>query len=37
VQSDRVMNDAFWIGVFPGLSEPMLEYVVHTIRDFCRG
>jgi CDP-4-dehydro-6-deoxyglucose reductase, E1 len=36
-QSDRVMNDAFWIGVFPGLTEPMLEYVVDTIRAFCRG
>jgi CDP-4-dehydro-6-deoxyglucose reductase, E1 len=36
-QSDRVMNDAFWLGVYPGLSEPMLEYVIETVRSFCRG
>ena len=25
--SDRVMNDAFWVGVYPGLTGEMLEYV----------
>lgn len=28
--SDRVMNQAFWIGVYPGLTEEMLSYVVET-------
>jgi CDP-6-deoxy-D-xylo-4-hexulose-3-dehydrase len=32
--SDVVMNDTFWIGVWPGLSEKMLEYVVQVIYDF---
>jgi CDP-6-deoxy-D-xylo-4-hexulose-3-dehydrase len=35
-QSDRVMNDAFWVGVFPGLTEEMLRYVADTIRDKVR-
>lgn len=34
-QSDAVMNDAFWIGVFPGLDEPRLQYMAQTIREFC--
>lgn len=34
--ADQVMNDAFWIGVFPGLTSEMLDYVLDTIRAFCR-
>lgn len=33
--SDQVMNDAFWVGVYPGLTEDMLSFVVDTIRGFC--
>jgi CDP-6-deoxy-D-xylo-4-hexulose-3-dehydrase len=25
--TDGIMNDAFWVGVYPGLSDEMLEYV----------
>ncbi len=32
--SDHVMNNVFWIGVYPGLTEPMLDFVGKTIRDF---
>jgi CDP-6-deoxy-D-xylo-4-hexulose-3-dehydrase len=32
--SNVVMNDTFWIGVWPGLSEKMLEYVVQVFYDF---
>jgi len=28
--SDVVMNQTFWIGVWPGLTEQMLEYVIET-------
>lgn len=28
--SDRVMNQLFWIGVYPGLTSEMLDYVVDT-------
>jgi CDP-6-deoxy-D-xylo-4-hexulose-3-dehydrase len=33
--TDRVMNGAFWIGLYPGLSEEMLEYSASSIREFC--
>lgn len=29
--SDIVMNNTFWIGVWPGLTEDMLNYVIETI------
>jgi CDP-6-deoxy-D-xylo-4-hexulose-3-dehydrase len=34
--ADKIMNYVFWLGVFPGLSEEMLTYVVKNIREFCR-
>ncbi|MGY6529676.1 MAG: lipopolysaccharide biosynthesis protein RfbH [Cyanobacterium sp.] len=33
--ADKIMNCVFWIGLFPGLTEEMLNYVVKTIKDFC--
>jgi CDP-4-dehydro-6-deoxyglucose reductase, E1 len=32
--SDFVMNNVFWLGVYPGLTEPMLAYVAEVIREF---
>jgi len=32
--TDIVMSDTFWIGVYPGLSESMLEYVADKIETF---
>jgi CDP-6-deoxy-D-xylo-4-hexulose-3-dehydrase len=29
--TDFVMNQVFWIGVFPGLTEPMLDYVIESM------
>jgi len=34
--TDRVMRDAFWIGVYPGLTPAMLDYMVDSIRSCCR-
>ena len=31
--SDRVMNGAFWIGVYPGLTPAMLDYVLQSINE----
>jgi CDP-6-deoxy-D-xylo-4-hexulose-3-dehydrase len=31
--SDRVMNRAFWIGVYPGLTPAMLDYVLESINE----
>ena len=32
--SDVVMNQTFWIGVWPGLTEQMLDYVIETFNNF---
>jgi CDP-6-deoxy-D-xylo-4-hexulose-3-dehydrase len=28
------MNNTFWIGVFPGLTQEMLQYVVEEFKNF---
>jgi CDP-6-deoxy-D-xylo-4-hexulose-3-dehydrase len=33
--SDRVMNQVFWIGVYPGLTQAMLDYVLETINEIA--
>ena len=33
-QTDFVMNQTFWIGVYPGLSEAMLDYAASEIKRF---
>ncbi len=35
--TDVVMNRGFWIGVYPGLTAPMREYVAGAIRTFVKG
>ncbi len=35
--TDIVMNDTFWIGVWPGLTIPMLDYMIETIHDLMGG
>jgi CDP-6-deoxy-D-xylo-4-hexulose-3-dehydrase len=30
--TDFVMNQVFWIGVYPGISGEMLEYTLETFR-----
>lgn len=32
--TDTIMSQTFWIGVYPGLSEEMLEYVVQKLKAF---
>jgi CDP-6-deoxy-D-xylo-4-hexulose-3-dehydrase len=32
--TDHVMNNVFWIGVFPGLTKEMLDYIAKTAIDF---
>lgn len=34
--TDRIMRDTFWIGVYPGMSEEMIDHMLNVIVDFCR-
>ncbi len=34
--TDLVMNNLFWIGVYPGLTKPMLDYIEKTLVNFFR-
>jgi CDP-6-deoxy-D-xylo-4-hexulose-3-dehydrase len=34
--ADRIMNESVFIGVYPGLTEAMLNYLVETIAGFCK-
>ena len=35
--ADAIMNRALFVGVYPGLTRPMLDYMVEKIRDFVRS
>jgi CDP-6-deoxy-D-xylo-4-hexulose-3-dehydrase len=35
--TDCVMNNLFWVGVYPGLTQEMLEYMIHTFDMFFEG
>ena len=32
--TDRIMNDTFWIGLYPGLSDHHLKFMLEKIQDF---
>jgi len=34
--ADRIMNESLFVGVYPGLTSAMLDYMIETIRSFCR-
>lgn len=31
--TDRIMRDSFWVGVYPGMSDEMIDYMAATIRE----
>ncbi|ABQ27939.1 lipopolysaccharide biosynthesis protein RfbH [Geotalea uraniireducens] len=34
--TDRIMHDTFWIGVYPGMTGEMVEFMIATLRGFCK-
>jgi len=34
--TDRIMRDTFWVGVYPGVTDEMLDYMAGTIIDASR-
>ena len=35
--TDIVMNDTFWLGVWPGLTVQMLDYVIECVNNILKG
>jgi len=33
--TDIIMHNTFWLGIYPGLTNEMLDYVASTIEQFC--
>ena len=33
--TDTIMNDSLWIGLYPGMGEEKLDYMIKVIREFC--
>lgn len=31
INTDRIMNDTFWIGVYPGMTDGMIDYMIEII------
>lgn len=31
--TDRIMTDTFWVGVYPGMTDEMIDYMAKTIRE----
>jgi len=31
--TDRIMRDTFWVGVYPGMTDEMLDYMAEKIRE----
>lgn len=34
--SDRVLFNTFFVGVYPGLTDEMIDYIAENIHDFCK-
>ncbi|MCI6020124.1 MAG: lipopolysaccharide biosynthesis protein RfbH [[Bacteroides] pectinophilus] len=35
--TDRIMNDTFWVGVYPGMTDEMIDYMAKTIKEAVNG
>ena len=33
--TDFVMNNGFWIGVYPGMTDAMIDWMIESIKAFC--
>ena len=33
--TDRIMRDTFWVGVYPGMTDEMIDYMAAAIREGC--
>jgi len=31
--ANRIMRDTFWVGVYPGMTDEMIDYMAQTIHE----
>lgn len=36
-QTDRAVDNTFWIGVYPGLSQENIEYIIERFLEFTKA
>ena len=34
--TDKIMNDSFWIGLYPGMGNEKIDFMIEKIREFCQ-
>ncbi len=35
--TDKIMNDSFWIGLYPGMGDKAIEYMINKIHEFVEN
>ena len=35
--TDRIMSDTFWVGVYPGMTDDMVDYMAKIIKEAVRS
>lgn len=35
--TDKIMQDSFWIGLYPGMGDDAINYMINTIQTFTKG
>jgi len=35
--TDRIMNDTFWLGVYPGMKDEMIQFMIEKLKEFVKG
>lgn len=34
--TDIIMNDSFWVGLYPGMTNDKLDYMIKKIKEYCK-
>ena len=37
VNTDKIMNDSLWIGLYPGMGDNAIDYMIQKIREFIKA
>ena len=37
INTDKIMNDSFWIGLYPGMGDDAINYMIKKIREFVKA